>query len=265
MRVYPPLPVREPRLTDNGAGPMRIAVVADVHSNLEAFTAVLEHAGRDGVIDSIWSLGDLVGYGPDPAACISLLQSHEHEAIIGNHDLAAIGAIGIQDFNPFAAAAARWTKTQLGLPEQVWLGGLPLVSVTAAGFTLTHGSLNDPVWEYLVTSEAALDHLASQTTPYGFVGHTHLPHVFYDGRFAAQSSELEDGSAIALEDLRFVANPGSVGQPRDGDPRAAYALVDTVRRQVGFHRVPYDIATTQTKMRAAGLPAVLWQRLERGR
>ncbi|HEY7465168.1 MAG TPA: metallophosphoesterase family protein [Dehalococcoidia bacterium] len=240
---------------------MRIAVVADVHANLEAFEAVLVDAHQSGGYDVVWSLGDLVGYGPDPGPCIRLLQSLPHVAIAGNHDYAATGAIGTEDFNPFAAEAVRWTATQLTLEEQIWLTGLSAVQIEGE-FTLAHGTLRDPVWDYMLSSEIAYEHLMRQTTPYGLVGHTHLPGVFFQ-----TPSDAEAGDAIdtPLEEQRFVANPGSAGQPRDGDPRAAYCLVDTEARRLTFHRVPYDVAITQAKMRAVGLPEYLAERLGRGR
>ena len=244
---------------------MRAVVVADVHANLEAFEAVLDDAKTRGKIDTIWSLGDLVGYGPDPEPCVDLLQSYAYEAIVGNHDLAAVGVIGIEDFNPYAAAAATWTSANLSAVAKVWMMSLPQIAVLESGFTLTHGSLVDPVWEYLVLSDNAAEHLARQSTPYGLVGHTHIPHVFYDARLDAMSTDIADGAELALDDMRFVANPGSAGQPRDGDPRAAYAIVDTDAAVVSFHRVTYDISTTQEKMRAAGLPVFLLDRLARGR
>jgi predicted phosphodiesterase len=241
---------------------MKIAVVADVHSNLEAFEAVLQDARDHGGFDLCWSLGDLVGYGPDPGACIRLLQGMPHVAIAGNHDYAATGAIGTEDFNPYAAEAARWTAAQLTLEEQVWLAALSAVQIEGE-FTLAHGSLKDPVWDYLMSSEGAAEHLSHQTTPYGLVGHTHLPSVFFAGRNG--SAEVGDVIDTPLDGQRFVANPGSAGQPRDGDPRAAYALLDTDARRLHFRRVPYDIAVTQAKMRAVGLPQFLIERLSRGR
>ena len=132
---------------------MRIAVVADVHSNLEAFEAVLQDAHERGGFDAVWSLGDIVGYGPDPGACIRLLQSLPHVAIAGNHDYAATGAIGTEDFNPVAAEAVRWTAAQLTLEEQIWLAALSAVQIEGE-FTLAHGSLTDPVWDYLMSSDA---------------------------------------------------------------------------------------------------------------
>lgn len=246
-------------------GRMRVVVVADVHANIEAFQAVLRDAEEGAAVDAVWSLGDLVGYGPDPIACIEMLQRYPHEAVSGNHDLAAAGVIGVEDFNPYAAAAAQWTATRLSEETKAWLAGLPRVSGDEHGFTLTHGSLNDPTWEYLVLPDAAQEHMAQQTTPYGLVGHTHFPRVFYDAGLEVTSVSIADGSVLPLDEARFVANPGSVGQPRDGDPRAAYAVVDTEARRLSFHRVEYEITLTQRKMREAGLPDVLWQRLMRGR
>jgi diadenosine tetraphosphatase ApaH/serine/threonine PP2A family protein phosphatase len=243
---------------------MRIAVVADVHSNLEAFQAVLAHAAEDGAIDEVWSLGDIVGYGPDPKACIALLHTYTHIAIAGNHDYAATGAIGTEDFNPFAAEAARWTSTQLSLEDQLWLSNMSAVHVEGE-FTLAHGSLNDPVWDYLVSASSARSHFEHQTTPYGLVGHSHLPHVFTEGQTRLQEATMADGEDVSMGSRRFVANPGSVGQPRDGDPRAAYCLLDTEKRLLSFHRVAYDIELTQAKMRSVGLPEYLAQRLSEGR
>jgi len=232
-----------------------------VHSNLEAFEAVLQDARESGGFDVVWSLGDIVGYGPDPGACIQLLLGLPHVAIAGNHDYAATGAIGTEDFNPLAAEAARWTAAQLTLEEQVWLAALSAVQIEGE-FTLAHGSLIDPVWDYLMSSEAAYEHLMRQTTPYGLVGHSHVPGVFFQTRSGAEAADPID---TPLDDQRFVANPGSVGQPRDGDPRAAYSLIDTEARRLVFRRVPYDIAITQAKMRAVGLPQYLLERLSLGR
>ena len=240
---------------------MRIAIVADVHANLEAFRAVLTHAGE---VDEVWSLGDIVGYGPDPGACIALLHTYPHVAIAGNHDYAATGVIGTEEFNPFAAEAARWTATQLSLEDQLWLSNLSAVHIEGE-FTLAHGSLNDPVWDYLVSPDRARGHLEHQATPYGLVGHSHLPHIYTEGQTRLQEAGLGDGEEVSLGSRRFVANPGSVGQPRDGDPRAAYCLLDTETRRLSFHRVAYEIEMTQAKMRAVGLPDYLAQRLEEGR
>jgi predicted phosphodiesterase len=243
---------------------VRVVVVADIHANLEAFQSVLEDALGDGPIDAVWSLGDLVGYGPEPSACIRLLRSHPQVAVAGNHDLAATGAIGIDDFNPFAAEAARWTANALSEEEKTWLRGLPEVLVQE-DFTLVHGSLRDPVWEYLVSPAAAEAHLALQRTPFSLVGHSHIPLCFKENGRWIDAQALQDGATVDFGDSRLVLNPGSVGQPRDGDLRASYAILDTEARRWQLHRFPYNIAATQRKMMAAGLPEYLIERLARGR
>ena len=240
---------------------MRILIVADVHSNLAAFGAVLIHAGA---IDRVWSLGDLVGYGPDPGACIALLRSYPHVCVVGNHDLAAAGSMGTAEFNPAAAEAAIWTAAHLNDDERAYLKGLPLTA-EEEGFALVHGSLRDPVWEYLLSAEAAAAHLDRQGTPYGLVGHSHIPFIFEDARHGLLMQPVVDGATVELGPTRFVANPGGLGQPRDADPRAAYAVLDTTDRSLTFHRVEYDIALTQARMQEAGLPAFLSERLSRGR
>ncbi|HLF71630.1 MAG TPA: metallophosphoesterase family protein [Dehalococcoidia bacterium] len=241
---------------------MRIVVVADVHANLDAFEAVLRHAAAGGAIDRVWSLGDLVGYGAQPSTCIARLREFEHVELAGNHDLAAAGEIGLAEFNTYAADAALWTASQLDDDEKAWIRGLPRV-VIEQNVTLVHGSLRDPVWEYLLSESEAEAHLALQTTPYGLVGHTHFPAVIYEGDAAMR--RILDGREVALEAERFVANPGSVGQPRDGDYRAAYAVLDTEARRFVFDRVDYDVAAARAKIVAAGLPTYLAERLARGR
>jgi len=244
---------------------VRVLVVADVHSNLAAFEAVVRHAEQDRPIDAIWALGDLVGYGPEPGRCIALLQSYPHTAVAGNHDRAAAGQIGTGDFNAYAAEAARWTAAVLTEDERAYLAALPAVTVDGE-FTLVHGSLRDPVWEYLLSSEAAEEHLDRQVTPYSFIGHSHLQLSFVeDENRRARGSLMASGDTIDLGVRRIIANPGGLGQPRDGDPRTAYAVLDTDARTVTFHRIEYDIARTQQQMQAAGLPGYLIERLSRGR
>src|SRR3990172_3807260 len=155
---------------------MRIAIVADVHSNLAAFEAVLRHAEAAGRIDALWCLGDTVGYGPHPNECIALLRKYEHCAVAGNHDLAACGKMGTEEFNAAAAQAARWTEEQLSKTARSYLAGLELV-VCEGDFTLVHGSLRWPEWEYLLSSEQAQVQFELQRTPYSIVGHSHIPFV----------------------------------------------------------------------------------------
>lgn len=206
----------------------------------------------------------MVGYGPEPRQVIELLRSHPLKAISGNHDLAATGAVTTEDFNTFAAEAAHWTSLELSGRDKAWIDALPRTLIEGE-FTLAHGTLRDPVWEYLMDTEQAAEHLAVQTTPYGLVGHTHVPLVFMeDEPSEAQEDAPEDG-ALMLGPRRFVANLGSVGQPRDGDPRAAYGLLDTTERRLAFRRVEYDIEATQAKIVEAGLPFYLAERLSHGR
>lgn len=244
---------------------VRVLVVADIHSNLCAFETVIRDAESTGPIDAIWALGDLVGYGPEPGGCLNLLRSYQHRAVAGNHDRAAVGLIGTQDFNAYAAAAARWTAGVLSDEDRAYLLALP-DSAVEGDFSLVHGSLRDPVWEYLLSSAAADEHLARQTTPYGFIGHSHLQLTFVEHRRGqTRGSLVASGDEIELGEHRLVANPGGLGQPRDGDPRTAYALLDTGDKRLRFRRIEYDIARTQKEMRGAGLPDYLIERLARGR
>ena len=244
---------------------MRIAIVGDIHSNLSAFQALLRHAEGLGKIDTIWCLGDIVGYGPHPNESISLLRSYDHVAVVGNHDMAACGRMGTEEFNHAAAEAARWTEGQLTEDSRSYL--LELRQVEEVGdFTLVHGSLRWPEWEYLLSGEQARGHLELQRTRYGLVGHSHLPFVCRE-----QGSEMpilrpaSDGESVELGDDRMILNPGGAGQPRDGDPRAAYALYDTDAGVVTFYRIEYDISATQRAMKKTELPRWLSERLSEGR
>ena len=244
---------------------MRIAIVSDIHANLAAFEAVLAHAGAPARVDALWCAGDTVGYGPQPNECVALLRSHEQRTVAGNHDLAAVGKMGTEEFNEAAAQAARWTAGELAEGARAFLAGLPLV-VREEPFTLVHGSLRWPEWEYLLSSEQAQAHLELQETPYGIVGHSHLPFVCEEQSAGPPALRpAQDGERVVLGDGRLIVNPGSVGQPRDGDPRAGYALYDSEARTLTYHRVPYDIEVTQRAMEKAGLPSWLSERLSVGR
>lgn len=245
---------------------MRIAVVSDVHANLAALEAVLRHAEERQALDEVWSMGDLVGYGPQPTDCLTLLRRYPFHSVTGNHDLAAVGGMDTRDFNPTAAAANRWTARRLTPDDTAFLRDLPETLVRDT-LTLVHGSLRWPVWEYIVSAEAAIGHFKRQETPYSFVGHTHVPRVFEEvpGRKQPIIFPLSDEDELELGERRLIINPGSVGQPRDGDPRAAYAVFDTDERVVFLHRVPYDIERTQQAMAAAALPEYLITRLSFGR
>ena len=243
---------------------MRIAILADIHSNLEALSAVLADAREHGAVDEIWCLGDTVGYGPDPNACLDTVLSMNHVLVAGNHDLAAVGKISLADFTPYAAEASRWTATQLSHEHSDQLANLPLREERAP-FTLVHGSPRDPVWEYVIypdVAQACFDHF---TTPYCLVGHSHIPFICRRGQRVAELADAPPGSPVPLGEERLIVNPGGVGQPRDGDPRASYAIYHTEENSLEFRRVPYDLVATQRKMRLAGLPEYLEERLQYGR
>jgi len=243
---------------------MRCAVVADIHANLAAFTAVLDDVERRGGVDELWCLGDVVGYGPDPHSCIGLLRGFNHLCVAGNHDWAAIGRLSTSDFNPYAAAACRWTGQQLNPDDVAYLDRLPLVT-HKGDFTLVHGSPREPIREYLLSPGSAGENFAFFSSPFCLVGHSHVPLVFeYSQTGTCSVSEFLDGSVLELGENRMIINPGGVGQPRDGDPRAGYAIYDSEARLVSHYRVPYDIGATQAKMVDYGLPMPLVNRLSYG-
>jgi diadenosine tetraphosphatase ApaH/serine/threonine PP2A family protein phosphatase len=249
-------------------GGVRVLIVSDVHANLAALEAVFRDAEGGGPVDGVWSLGDCVGYGPQPCECVGRLRKAGAVMIAGNHERAATGAIGVEEFNPQAGAAALWTGEQLSAEERSYLDGLPEV-VSREGFTLVHGTLRWPIWEYMYSREAAAAHFALQESPFGLVGHTHVPALAVEDERLPEGCELyrlSDGSSVELtEARRIVVNPGSVGQPRDGDPRASYAVYEGDRGTVTLHRVEYDIGATQRLMEEARLPRWLIERLEVGR
>ena len=244
---------------------MRALIVADIHSNLEALQAVMEDASqRGGGFDAVWCLGDVVGYGPDPGPCIDLLRTHDLLCVAGNHDHAAIGKIGVEEFNPYAAAAARWTAAQLKAGHVSYLSNLSEVE-RCGDFTLVHGSLREPIWEYLVNQYAALDTFSRLESPYCLVGHSHIPFLCAERDSVAAFGPFVEDQPTALGPQRLIVNPGGVGQPRDGDPRPSYAIYDSDTATIARYRVTYEIAVTQEKMRRAGLPDYLIQRLSHGR
>lgn len=244
---------------------MLYAVVADIHGNMAAFVAVLEDMKKRGGVEEIWCLGDVVGYGPDPHECVQLLRQHAHCCVAGNHDWAAIEKIDTFDFNPAAAEAASWTASQL-TPEDVdYLENLRLAE-RRGDFTLVHGSPRDPIWEYLISVQAARTSFDWFTTRHCLVGHSHIPLLFeHLGQTGiCQYSQLHAELSLETVPGRLIINPGAVGQPRDGDPRASYALFDSEKMIIFHHRVAYDIASTQRKMMSLGLPPPLATRLSSG-
>ena len=239
---------------------MRITVVSDVHSNLVALDAVLAHAGP---VDAVWHLGDVVGYGPDPDGVVARLVAIGATGVQGNHDSAALGGPEIRWFNPDARTAAEWTRDTIRPETRAWLQAQPLRR-ELEGVTLVHGSPRDPLREYVVTYDVALANLRLLTTPCGLHGHTHVPIAFIDDGADLDVVDPGHDATLPLDDRPTLLNPGSVGQPRDGDPRASYLVLDTTERTATWHRVAYDIDRVQAAIRAAGLPRRLADRLAIG-
>ena len=240
---------------------MRFGIVADIHANLAAFKAVLADMGS---VDGLWCLGDLAGYGPDPNECIELLRQHNHLCVAGNHDLAAIGRLDTRDFNPDAAAAIEWTSRELTERSRLYLAGLP-ERLIVEPFTLVHGSPRFPIWEYITHEGQAASNFEHFQTLACLVGHTHVPALYLlDGSGWVLGTVPGERDRFQVDQQRAIANPGGVGQPRDGDPRAAYAIYDTETRTVEWRRVSYPIEVTQLRMRGLGLPRRLIERLSYG-
>ena len=212
--------------------------------------------------DEVWCLGDLVGYGPQPNECCRTVAAHADLCLAGNHDLVVLGSLSIHDFAGDAAAAAQWTQTILANDAREFLAGLGS-SARRNGVELFHGSARDPVWEYVLSEEAAWWTLQATTAPIVLVGHSHVPlAIFLDGEDLGGGLAPE-ATVVDLAAGRWLLNPGSVGQPRDGDPRAAYLLLEPGRR-ASFHRVNYPIDRTQDEIRERGLPEALAARLAEG-
>ena len=239
---------------------MRVAVLSDIHSNLTALDAVLAAAGP---VDAIWHLGDVVGYGPDPNGVVRRLIEAGAIGVRGNHDAAAAGGSEIEWFNTDARRAMEWTRTVVTAPTVAWLRDLP-ERRTVEGCELVHGSLREPIWEYVTSVPVARANLAVLKGPIGLNGHTHIPIAFVeqDGRIDVVGPG--HGSELELRGRRALLNPGSVGQPRDGDPEASYAIFDPGEGRISWHRVAYDIGSVQAAMRSVGLPGGLAARLSVG-
>ncbi len=231
---------------------MRILIISDIHATRTALERVIEDAGD---FDATWCLGDLVGYGPDPNECIEIIRNLPNLAcIIGNHDAAALKQIDSDSFNHEARLAIHWTQRNLTESSLLFLSELAETK-TINQVTLTHGSPRHPVWEYLLDNRTATLNFSYFETPFCFVGHTHLPVIFFldQEMSSAQLNIPEPNTAFKLA-ARMIINPGSVGQPRDRDPRAAYAIFDPETDVWEYRRVVYDIAAVQARMSGAGLP-----------
>ena len=239
---------------------MRIAVLSDIHANLPALDAVLADAGP---VDGIWHLGDVVGYGPDPNGVVARLRDVGATGVRGNHDAAACGGPEIDWFNADARRAMEWTRTTIDGPSVEWLSALPERRVLE-GCELVHGSPREPLWEYIVSTSIARDNLAVLGQPIGLHGHTHIPVAFVEDDGRVDRVAPLPGAELGLEGHRALVNPGSVGQPRDGDPSASYMILDPITGSITWHRVDYDIGGVQAAMREAGLPGFLISRLSIG-
>jgi len=240
-----------------------VALVSDIHGNRHAFEAVLA-AARDAGAEQIWCLGDLVGYGADPDACVELAAEHCALTLAGNHDLAVTGALSLADFSRGAAVAARWTQEAIDPANRDWLARL-LPAGEAAGYGLYHASPRDPVWEYVLSALAAELCLDASAQRVSFIGHSHVALAFHRGEGEPATGETRrPGSDQGLEAGEWLLNPGSVGQPRDGDPRAAWLLLDTAAQSAAWRREEYDVAGAAAAIRAARLPDSLAERLSRG-
>ena len=212
--------------------------------------------------DAVWCLGDTVGYGPRPNECCDIVRERADRCLIGNHDLVALGELSVSDFNDEAAAAASWTSGVLTRASESFLRSLS-PQAEADGVELFHASARDPVWEYVLTEEAARATLELTSSALVLVGHSHVALALTIDSHEVAGGLAPDGTEFRLSG-RWLLNPGSVGQPRDGDPRAAWLLLDLEQRFASFRRVQYPIAATQNEMREAGLPPPLAARLARG-
>ncbi len=245
---------------------MRAAVLSDVHANLPALEAVLEAAAA-AEVDEIWCLGDVVGYGAEPDACARLIQERCDICLVGNHDLAVLGDLDVGTFSEQAAAAVEWTRGVASAQTLEFLRGLAPLG-TRAGIGLFHASPRDPIWEYVLSTDQAEDALDAQPERISLIGHSHVALFFTraEGRRTyAQGAQAGDGALLGLESGQWLLNPGSVGQPRDGDPRAAWLELDTEQLTARFHRVGYDVEAAAEAILAAGLPSGLAERLGVGR
>jgi len=239
---------------------VRVGIVSDVHSNLPALTAVLTDMGP---VDQLWCLGDIVGYGPYPNECIELLRQRNCVGIPGNHDWGCAGKISLEDFNVEARWACEWSRQAISADNLAFLESLPLTR-TEGDFTLAHGTPHEPIWEYMAYPSTARLNFHYFASRYCLVGHTHVPLVFRDVDMGPETFHPGPGKPLALESTRAIINPGSVGQPRDGNPQAAYAVIDTEATEMAFHRVAYDVASIQARMRELGFPERLIKRLAYG-
>lgn len=240
---------------------MKIGVFSDIHGNLEALEAVLADMALAGAARK-WCLGDIVGYGANPNECADLVRNTAETTVLGNHDLACVDLAETANFNRYAREACVWTEGQLTNQNKEWLKGLPLTA-ERDGITLVHASpFQSRSWPYMLYISDMINGFKSLTTPMAFIGHSHQPIILVrrEGEYFSINTpeyRVEDGAVC-------IVNTGSVGQPRDGEPKACYALWEPEERRITLKRVPYDVEAAQKKIRAAGLPDILASRLEFG-
>ena len=213
--------------------------------------------------DAIWCLGDLVGYGPRPNDCCHTVRERADLSLVGNHDLVVLGAADVDDFNPDAGFAAEWTRRALSKESREYLSGLE-PSAVRENVELYHGSPRDAVWDYVLDGEAVTASFALTTAPFVLIGHSHIPIVGHLDDERVEAAHAPEGTEETLDGGRLLLNPGSVGQPRDGDACAAWLLLDLDAGRASFRRVPYPVERTQQEMRDAGLPEALAERLAHG-
>lgn len=239
---------------------MRIAVISDIHGNLPALEAVLEAVAP---YDALWQLGDVVGYGPQPDEVVERLAAESAVGVRGNHDSAALGDLSTDAFNDDARQAVEWTAERLSPRTRAWLAALPRRR-QEHGFTLTHGSPRDPTWEYIFSPAVARANFGAFVTEHCLVGHTHVPLVFRQSGGGVDELPAPDGATLQLDERRAIINPGSAGQPRDGDPRACAMLLDTDARTLEWRRVEYPVERVQNMMLQLRFPPRLVARLRYG-
>ncbi len=242
---------------------MRVLIISDIHANFSAFEAVLAHC--KGEWDFVWCLGDVVGYGPDPNECVERLKELPQLCLAGNHDWAALNRLDVRTFNPDARRAVEWTQDTLTDENTRWLEALP-VTFVIGDYTLVHASPREPIWEYILEPSIATLNFPHFETPYCFVGHTHQPVIYTiaDDSGEATSALPHYNQPHTLNGQRQIINPGSIGQPRDQNPDAAYGILDMTSGVFEHRRIPYNIRAVQRRMLDFKMPDRLITRLEHG-
>ena len=243
---------------------MRLAIVSDIHGNLPAFEAVLGAIDESGA-DEVWCLGDVIGYGAQPDECTRLVSERCALSLVGNHDLAVLGDIEVSAFSPAAADAVKWTQGNVAAETLDFLRNLEAAD-ESRDVALYHASPRDPVWEYVLWPDQAGECMELQSTRVSLIGHSHVALFFVDPDTDAEvrGAHAEGGSRMEIGEGRWLINPGSVGQPRDGDPRAAWLELDTEGWAITYRRTEYEIDRAAEAISAAGLPGHLANRLYAG-